>query len=174
MNLVTIQNKIYEIRGVKIMLDFDLAEMYEVETRVLNQAIKRNLESFPDDFMFRLTTEEWQISSSQSVMMSSQSVMTSKRPKSALPYAFTEHGVTMLASILKSSKARQMNIAIVRAFVALRKTLLNIDELKNYLETIETKYDSQFADIFDAIQFLMTENNDHDAQQERIKIGYKK
>lgn len=166
MNVVTIQNKIYEIRGIKIMLDFDFAEMYEVETRVLNQAIKRNLENFPDDFMFRLTADEWQ--------MSSQSVMTSKRPKSALPYAFTEHGVTMLASVLKSSKARQMNVAIVRAFVALRKTLLNIDELQNYLATIETKYNSQFSDIFDAIQFLMTENKNHDSQQERIKIGYKK
>lgn len=124
--------------------------------------------------MFRLTADEWQITLSQIGMMSSQSVMTSKRPKSALPYAFTEHGVTMLASVLKSQKARQMNITIVRAFVALRKTLLNIDELKNYLATIETKYDSQFADIFDAIQFLMTENENADAQQERIKIGYKK
>jgi hypothetical protein len=116
MHLTPIQNKIYEVNGVKIMLDFDLAELYEVETRVLNQAIKRNIDSFPEDFMFRLSTEEWEeISSSQPVMMmSSQSVMTSKRPKSALPYAFTEHGVTVLASVLKSPKARKMNIAIVR------------------------------------------------------------
>ncbi len=101
MQLITIQNKIYEINGIKVMLDFDLAELYEVETRVLNQAIKRNIDSFPEDFMFRLTKEEWEeLSSSQIVMMSSQSVMTSKRPKIALPYAFTEHGVTMLASVL--------------------------------------------------------------------------
>ena len=94
MNLITIQNKIYEVRGIRVMLDYDLAELYEVETRVLNQSIKRNSENFPDDFMFRLTKEEWdEISSSQSVMMmSSQIVMTSKRPKSALLYAFTEHG----------------------------------------------------------------------------------
>ena len=156
------------------MLDFDLAEMYEVETRALNQAIKRNLENFPDDFMFRLNADEWQYSSSQIVMMSSQSVMTSKKPKSALPYAFAEHGVTMLASILKSPKARQVNIAIVRAFVSLRKTLINIDNLTNDLESLETKYDSQFADIFDAIQFLMTQNKEHDTQQERTKIGFKK
>lgn len=175
MNLITIQNKIYEARGIKIMLDFDLAELYEVETRVLNQSIKRNIESFPDDFMFRLTKEEWdEISSSQSVMMSSQSVMTSKRPKSALPYAFTEHGVTMLASVLKSPKARKMNIAIVRAFVALRRTLLNIEDLKNQILELETKYDNQFEDIFEAIQFLMTENKEIETRHERVKIGYKK
>ena len=96
MSLVTIQNKIYEINGIKVMLDFDLAELYEVETRVLNQAIKRNIDSFPEDFMFRLTKEEWEemATSSRFVLMSSQSVMTYKRPKGALPYVFTEHGVT--------------------------------------------------------------------------------
>ena len=140
----------------------------------MNQAIKRNLESFPDDFMFRLNNEEWQFISAQIVEMSSYSVMTSKRPKSALPFAFMEHGVTMLTSVLRNSKARQMNIAIVRAFVALRKTLLNIDDLKNHLEAMETKYDSQFTDIFEAIQFLMTENRDLATQNERIQIGYRK
>ena len=175
MHLITIQNKIYEVNGIKIMLDFDLAELYEVETRVLNQAIKRNIDSFPEDFMFRLTTEEWEeISSSQIVMMSSQIVMTSKRPKSALPYAFTEHGVTMLASVLKSPKARKMNIAIVRAFIALRKTLLNIENLKSQIQELETKYDKQFEDIFEAIQFLITDNDSSDKKSERVKIGYKK
>ena len=173
MHLITIQNKIYEVNGIKIMLDFDLAELYEVETRVLNQAIKRNIDSFPEDFMFRLTKEEWEeISSSQIVMMSSQIVMTSKRPKSALPYAFTEHGVTMLASVLKSPKARKMNIAIVRAFVALRKTLLNIENLKSQIQELETKYDKQFEDIFEAIQFLISDNDRSDKKSERIKIGY--
>ena len=172
MQLITIQNKIYEVNGIKIMLDFDLAELYEVETRVLNQAIKRNIDSFPEDFMFRLTKEEWEeISSSQIVMMSSQIVMTSKRPKSALPYAFTEHGVTMLASVLKSPKARKMNIAIVRAFVALRKTLLNIENLKSQIQELETKYDKQFEDIFEAIQFLISDNDRSDKKSERIKIG---
>lgn len=168
MQLVSIQNKIYEIHGVSVMLDFDLAELYEVETRVLNQAIKRNIDSFPEDFMFRLTKEEWD------EIMSSQIVMTSKRPKSALPYAFTEHGVTMLASVLKSPKARKMNIAIVRAFVALRKTLLNIDKLKTHIQELESKYDKQFADIFEAIQFLINENQNHNNNLERTKIGYKK
>lgn len=175
MHLITIQNKIYEVNGIKIMLDFDLAELYEVETRVLNQAIKRNIDSFPEDFMFRLTKEEWEeVSSSQIVMMSSQSVMTSKRPKSALPYASTEHGVTMLASVLKSPKARKMNIAIVRAFVALRKTLLNIENLKSQIQELETKYDKQFEDIFEAIQFLIVDNDNSDEKSERVKIGYKK
>ena len=171
MSLLTIQNKIYEINGVKIMLDFDLAELYEVETRVLNQAIKRNIDSFPEDFMFRLTKEEWGLmSSSQIVMMD----LPKNRTGKYLPYAFTEHGVTMLASILKSPKARQMNIAIVRAFVALRKTLLNIENLQSQIELLESKYDGQFEDIFEAIQFLMTENKEIATLNERVKIGYKK
>ncbi|MEM0543713.1 ORF6N domain-containing protein [Flavobacterium sp. j3] len=175
MQLVSIQNKIYVVNGIKVMLDYDLAELYEVETRVLNQAIKRNIESFPEDFMFRLTKEEWdEVSSSQIVIMSSQSVMTSKRPKTALPYVFTEHGVTMLASVLRSPKARKMKIAIVRAFVALRKAIVNIDNLQSQLKELETKYDSQFEDIFEAIQFLLTENKEIATQSERSKIGYKK
>mgnify|MGYP006073715687 CR=1 FL=1 len=124
--------------------------------------------------MFRLTSDEWECLSSQIVMMSSQSVMTSKRPKSALPYAFTEHGVTMLASVLRSPKARKMNIAIVRAFVALRKVLLNIKSLQSQIKELETRYDNQFDDIFDAIQFLMNENKDIATYYERNKIEYKK
>src|SRR5262245_29113425 len=112
MNIQMIQHRIYSINGQKVMLDFDLAELYQVETRVLNQAIKRNKDSFPKDFMFRLTAKQWK-------EMSSQFVMTypNKRPKKSLPYAFTEHGVTMLASVLKSQRARRMNIAVVRAFI---------------------------------------------------------
>ena len=157
MQLVTIQNRIYEVNGIKVMLDFDLAELYEVETRVLNQAIKRNIESFPQDFMFRLTKEEWEIISSQFITTPSSQIVMMDLPKNRtgkyLPYAFTEHGVTMLASVLKSSKARKMNIAIVRAFVVLRKTVLNIESLQSQIKDLETKYDSQFEDIFDAIQF---------------------
>ena len=171
MSLTVIQNKIYEINGIKIMLDYDLAELYEVETRVLNQSIKRNIESFPEDFMFRLTKEEWEeISSSQIVMMDSPKNRTGKY----LPHAFTEHGVTMLASVLKSSKARQMNIAIVMAFISLRKTLLNIENLNLNIKELEQKYDSQFEDIYEAIQFLMTENKEIATHHERTKIGYKK
>ena len=179
MHLVTIQNKIYEINGIKVMLDFDLAELYEVETRVLNQAIKRNIESFPEDFMFRLTKEDLEEMSSQSVMTSSSSqIVMMNLPKNRtgkyLPYAFTEHGVTMLASVLKSPKARKMNIAIVRAFVALRRTLLNVENLQSQIKDLEMKYDSQFEDVFEAIQFLITENKELATQNERTKIGFKK
>src|ERR1700761_2529201 len=119
MELVIVQQKIFEIRGQKVMFDFDLAALYEVETRVFNQAIKRNIDSFPEDFMFRLTTKEWK------TILSSQTVMMEKLPKNRtgkyLPYVFTEHGVTMAASVLRSPKARRMNITIVRAFITLRK-----------------------------------------------------
>lgn len=179
MQLITIQNKIYEINGIKVMLDFDLAELYEVETRVLNQAIKRNIESFPEDFMFRLTKEEWEELLSQAVNISpSSQIVMMDLPKNRtgkyLPYAFTEHGVTMLASVLKSPKARKMNIAIVRAFVALRRTLLNLENFQFQIKDLESKYDSQFEDIFEAIQFLMTENKEIATQNERVKIGFKK
>ena len=117
MHLVTIQDKIYEVNGIKVMLDFDLAELYEVETRVLNQAIKRNTDSFPEDFMFRLTKEQLEEMSSQFVTTSSSSqIVMMDLPKNRtgkyLPYAFTEHGVTMLASVLKSPKARKMNTCL--------------------------------------------------------------
>ena len=121
MKIEIIQNKIYEIRGEKVMLDFDIAHLYEVETRVFNQAIKRNIQSFPKDFMFRLTAKEWKEMISQIVISSdlelemnnnnsSQIVMSSRkhRVEKYLPYVFTEHGVTMVASVLKSPKARKM------------------------------------------------------------------
>ena len=145
--LQLIQSKIYEIRGQKVMLEFDLAEMYEVETRVLNQAVKRNIERFPDDFMFQLTAEEWQKMSSQFVMTS-----RSKRPKTAMPLAFTEHGVVMLSSVLRSNIAIQTSILIVRAFVAIRQLIANppvdrvgelekqMKELKDYIEEVFTDY----------------------------------
>jgi len=147
MELSIIQTKIYTIRNQKVMLDFDLAKMYSVETRVLNQAVKRNIERFPEDFMFQLNEYEWNNMSSQFVMTSK-----SKRPKSALPLVFTEHGVTMLSSILRSKTAIQVNIQIVRAFVVMRKLLSvtsvdrvtelqsEIKEIKAYLEEVFTDY----------------------------------
>ena len=145
--LQVIQNKIYEIRGTKVMLDFDLAEIYQVETRVLNQAVKRNIARFPEDFMFQLTNTELDIMSSQNVM-----TLKAKRPKSALPFAFTEHGVIMLASVLRSEIAIQTSILITRAFVAIRKLVSTpptdkiteiqqeIKELKEYIEEAFTDY----------------------------------
>ncbi len=129
------------------MLDYDLAEMYQVETRVLNQSVKRNIKRFPNDFMFQLTKEEW-------TNMSSQIVMTSqfKRPKSSLPFAFTEHGATMLSSVLRSDIAIEVSILIVRTFVAMRQIILNppanevkelqseMKKLKEYIEEVFTDY----------------------------------
>lgn len=136
--LELIKQKIFELRGLRIMLDFDLAELYRVETRVLNQAVKRNIERFPDDFMFRITTTEWNDISSQIVMTS-----RTKRPKSALPLAFTEHGALMLASVLRSSIAVDMSIKITRAFVAIRHalpliaTLRDVEDLKQRVKALE-------------------------------------
>lgn len=147
--LQLIQSKIYEIRGQKVMLDFDLAEMYEVETRVLNQAVKRNIERFPDDFMFQLTAEEWQNMSSQIVMTS-----RSKRPKTAMPLAFTEHGVVMLSSVLRSNIAIQTSILIVRAFVAIRQLIANppvdrVGELEKQMKELKDYIEDVFADYND-------------------------
>lgn len=118
------------------MLDFDLAEIYEVETRILNQAVRRNIDLFPHDFMFQLSFKEFNL-------MSSQIVMTSplKRPKSSAPLAFTEHGVTMLSNVLRSKKARLTSIAIVRAFIALKENILSNQKFVEQLKQLEAKYD---------------------------------
>ncbi len=167
MQLQVIQKKIHEVRGQKVMLDFDLAELYEVETRVLNQAVKRNIDIFPDDFMFQLTAKEWE-------SMSSQIVMTYpvKRPKTALPLAFTEHGVTMLANVLKSKKARQTSIAIVRAFITLKQFILNYKELAEKLKELESKYNKQFKDVYEAINYLLQKDKQEVEHKDRKRIGY--
>ena len=143
MQLTTIQNKIYEVRGLSVMLDFDLAELYEVETKRLNEAVKRNIERFPERFMFRLTKTEWEVMRSQIATASDQS----KRNISTTPFAFTEHGVTMLASVLRSKKAIQTNIAIVEAFISLKEFVLNYKELSDKLKELESRYD-KFLRIF--------------------------
>ena len=132
--LILVQNLIHEFRGKKVMLDFDLARLYQVETRVLNQSVKRNLKRFPPDFMFQLTEEEW-------LTNSSQIVMTSNRPKSALPYAFTEQGVAMLSGLLKSDVAIAANIAIMRAFVQVREYLLAASTVSAELKELRAKVD---------------------------------
>ncbi len=147
--LELIQSKIYDIRGQKVMLDFDLAELYHVETRVLNQSVKRNINRFPEDFMFQLSKYEWEDISSQFVMTS-----RSKRPKSALPLAFTEHGVVMLSSILKSDIAIQTSVLVVRAFVAMRQLIANppIDRvglLEAQMKELKAYIEEAFADYND-------------------------
>lgn len=188
MQLQLIQNRIHEVRGEKVMLDFDLAALYDVETRVFNQGIKRNLESFPKDFMFRLTAKEWKNMMSQFVTssdtsevsnMTSQFVISSqkKRKLSSPPYAFTEHGVTMAASILKSPKARKMNIAVVRAFIALKKFATVNTELLSLMNQIKNRvdeHDIQLASIYDAIENLLDNQLENKKWAERERIGFKK
>lgn len=133
-DLILVQNLIYEFRGQKVMLDFDLARLYQVETRVLNQSVKRNIKRFPPDFMFQLTFEEWRDNSSQFVM-------TSNRPTSAPPFAFTEQGVAMLSGLLKSDVAIAANIAIMRAFVQVRQYLLATASLSADIKELKAKVD---------------------------------
>ncbi len=145
-----IENKIYLIRGQKVMLDFDLAELYSVPTKVLNQAVKRNLGRFPSDFMFQLTKTEAAASRSQ--------IVTLKRGQNVkyLPYAFTEHGILMLSSVLNSKKAISVNITIMRTFVKLRELMLTHKDLARKIEELEKKYDSKFQAVFAAIRQLMS------------------
>lgn len=133
MQLQTIQSKIYEVRGQKVMLDFDLAELYEVETKRLKEAVRRNIERFPSDFMFELTRDEYNSLRTQFATIEDGRGKYSKYN----PFAFTEHGVTMLASVLRSSKAIEVNIQIVRAFVYLRQYALTYKELADRLKKLE-------------------------------------
>lgn len=170
MYLPDIHRKIYEIRDQKVLLDFDLAELYEVETKRLNEAVKRNLDRFPERFMFRLTQEEWNLMRSQIATASGQS----KRNTSTTPFAFTEHGVTMLASILRSKKAVKTNILIVEAFIALKEFALNYVELSTKLKELETTYNKQFKDVYDAINYLLKKDQHIVNQEDRKRIGFKK
>ena len=150
-----IEKRILLLRGQKVMLDEDLAELYGVETRILNQAVKRNLLRFPEDFMFQLSEEEF----SEYQTLRSQFVILKKgrgQHRKYLPYAFTEQGVAMLSSVLNSDRAIEVNIEIMRAFVKLREMIASHKDLAKKLEELEQKYDSQFSIVFDAIRQLMT------------------
>ena len=144
-----IENAIFLIRDNKVMLDQDLAAMYGVETRALVQAVKRNRDRFPDDFMFQLSKEEF-------ADLKSQIVTSSWGGRRTRPYAFTEQGVAMLSSVLRSKRAILVNIEIMRTFVRLRRILATHEELARKLASLERKYDKQFKVIFDAIREIMT------------------
>lgn len=164
MELGVIQNMIYEIRGMRVMLDFDLAAMYQVETRTLNQSVKRNHTRFPSDFMFQLSQQEYEI-------LTSQIVTSSWGGTRKLPFAFTEHGVTMLASVLRSEKAIEINIQIVRAFIALRQFALGYAELNHKLETFMIDTNLQFSDIYQALTELAAKKEEEN--KPRRPIGYR-
>lgn len=179
----SIQNRIYDLRGERVMLDFDLAALYEVETRALNQAVKRNLVRFPKDFMFQLRSFEFEnirfqnqairkSSSSQIVMMEN---LLQNRTDKYLPYAFTEQGVAMLSGILNSTKAVKMNIAIMRAFVAIRRVVLSHRDIKKQLQEIKKRigsHDLQISHIYEAIENLIDEKASQRKWGERKRIGY--
>ena len=186
MEIKIIQSKIHEIRGQRVILDFDLAEMYEVETKVLNQAIKRNIERFPEDFMFKLTAREWRDlvfpkevkPAIQDLTNWSQIVTSSQkhRPKANTTFAFTEHGVTMLASVLRSEKAVKMNIAIVRAFVALRQFVINYDKLAKEIEELKIitgNHNAQLNQIYDVLENIMDEKAEQRKWDDRERIGFR-
>jgi len=179
-----IRQKIHIIRGQRVMLDFDLAELYEVPTRVLKQAVRRNIERFPDDFMFELTWEEYQALRSQIVILKPGRGQHAKH----LPFAFTEHGVAMLSGVLNSSRAIDINIAIFRAFISFRLYVLTHNDLAQKIADLEIKFEREFADIHEVLKWLAEENQSRfdeistlqnyppplDDWHNRPRIGYKK
>ncbi len=182
----TIQNRIYEIRDERVMLDRDLAALYETETKALNLAVKRNIKRFPKDFMFQLTKEEFESlrfqietleKSDNPLRLQNETLKTSRGQHTKyLPYVFTEQGVAMLSGILNSDKAINMNIAIMRAFVEVRKVLLKQGSLKEQLNEIKERlgeHDAQLNQIYDAMENLLDEKAAQRKWEDRKRIGYK-
>ena len=166
-----IQQKIHEIRGEMVMLDFDLAFLYEVETKTLNQAVKRNEQRFPADFMFRITPKEWDSMISQNVISSSIN-----RRKDTTPFAFTEHGVAMISGVLKSEKAVKMNISIIRMFIEMKRVLLKNASIKGQLQEMRERigeHDVQLNKIYDTIEHLLDLTINRVKWNERNRIGFK-
>jgi len=165
-----IQNRIHEIRGERVMLDRDLAILYEIETKVLNQAVRRNIRRFPKDFMFQLTSEEFEDLRSQFV------TSKGRGGNRYLPYAFTEQGVAMLSGVINSEKAISMNISIMRAFVAVRQVLLKQNNIREQLKEIKERigeHDLQLNQIYDAMENLLDEKAAQRKWEERDRIGFK-
>ena len=184
MNIIrSIQNRIYEIGGERVMLDRDLAALYETETKALNLAVKRNIKRFPQDFMFQLTKQEFDDLRSQIETLENGNSLRLQNETSKsrggtryLPYAFTEQGVSMLSGILNSDKAINMNIAIMRAFVAIRKILIQGNDLKLQLQAIKDhigEHDAQLNQIYDAMENLLDEKAAQKTWEERKRIGFK-
>lgn len=182
----SIQNRIYEIRGERVMLDKDLAILYETETKRLTEAMKRNIKRFPPDFMFQLTKAEWEsISHQREAMEKSESSRTQIATLNAgrghnlkyLPYAFTEHGIAMLSGVLNSDKAVQMNIAIIRAFIEMRRFNIIHTDWKEQIRELKDKiggHDAQLSQIYDALENLIDEKVAAKRWDDRERIGFKK
>ena len=167
MDLQIIQNKIFEVRSCRVMLDYHLAELYQVETRALKQAVKRNIERFPGDFMFVLTQEEANLLLSTGV---SQNVIPPAYNFGvAMPMAFTEQGVAMLSSVLRSKVAIEVNISIMRAFVLMRQMVIGYEELLKRIEELEVSTDAQFNELYQALTQLLSQSKQ---QKERRPVGF--
>lgn len=165
MDLQVIQSRIYEIRGCRVMLDFDLAELYQVSTKALKQAVKRNLQRFPEDFMFEMKSEEWEI-------LRSQIVTSSWGGTRYMPFVFTEQGVAMLSSVLRSEIAIEVNISIMRAFVKMRELSSRYSELNQKLETFMIDTNIQFNEVYQALTELASKKEEED--KPRKKVGFVK
>lgn len=148
------------------MLDFDLAELYETETKYLKRAVRANIKRFPPDFMFELSKTEWE------TLRCNFSTSNKRGGTRYLPFAFTEQGVSMLSSVLNSDKAIQVNIAIMRAFVFIRQHALTYGDLTDKLKELETKYNKQFKDVYEAINYLLRKDKQKTEQKERKQIGF--
>ena len=168
MEISILQAKIHELRGQKVMLDFDLAGLYNVQTKVLNQAVKRNQQRFPEDFMFQLTENDYESLRSQIVTLNENG---RGKHKKYLPFAFTEQGVAMLSGILHSEVAINVNISIMRTFALIRKLALQNNDFNIKLNDLENKYDKQFNDIYEALNFLIKRHENETVQKERKQIG---
>lgn len=168
MSLTIIQSKIHEIRGIRVMLDFDLAALYQVENRALKQGVRRNIKRFPDDFMFQLTKPEW-----KQVITDCDNLPKNVQFSPAPPFAFTEQGVAMLSSVLSSDRAIDINIAIMRAFVVLRQNLSEYKDLKKKIDQLEDEMNVNLEDINQALNYLLEKDNDEKAVQNRKRIGFK-
>jgi len=164
MELQIIQNKIFEVRGYRVMLDFDLAELYNVKTKVLKQAVKRNIRRFPSDFMFELDKEEF-----HQLVTNCDQFPESLKHSSVSPMVFTEQGVAMLSTVLRSQTAIDVNISIMRAFVLMRQMVIGYDELLKRIEELEESTDAQFSEIYQALTQLLSKPD----PKPRKPIGYR-
>ena len=167
MDLQIIQNKIFEVRGCRVMLDYHLAELYQVETRALKQAVKRNIERFPSDFMFVFTQEEANLL--LSIGVSQNVIPPAYNFGVAMPMAFTEQGVAMLSSVLRSKVAIEVNISIMRAFVLMRQMAIGYEELSRRIEELEVSTDAQFNELYQALTQLLSQSKQ---QKERRPVGF--
>lgn len=167
MDLQIIQNKIFEVRSCRVMLDYHLAELYQVETRALKQAVKRNIERFPGDFMFVLTQEEANLL--LSIGVSQNVIPPAYNFGVAMPMAFTEQGVAMLSSVLRSKVAIEVNISIMRAFVLMRQMAIGYEELSRRIEELEVSTDAQFNELYQALTQLLSQSQQ---EKERRPIGF--